>query len=206
MVGIYKIMNPNGRIYIGQSTNIDNRRKHYKNNSGKRQPKIFYSLKKYGWEQHIFEIIEECTLEQLNEREVYWKKYYLEQAEYDWSKVLFCELYDNGGGPLSEETRKKMSYSKLGTKLSIEIKDKIRNSKLGTKHSKETKEKMSEMRIGKTTSKTVLQFDIDGNFIKEWSSGRQASLELKICYSHINKLLNGCGKTAGGFIWKFKNN
>jgi group I intron endonuclease len=206
MLGIYKITNPKGKIYIGQSINIDERIKHYKNNSGKRQPKIYNSIQKYGWDNHMFEIIEECSLEQLNEKEIYWKKYYLEQLENNWSNVLFCELYDSGGGPLSEETRKKMSYSKLGTKLSIKTKEKIRNSKLGTKHSKETKERMSEMRIGKTTSKTVLQFDIKGNFIKEWSSGRQASLKLNICYSHINKILNGGGKTAGGYIWKFKNN
>jgi hypothetical protein len=112
------------------------------------QPRIHNSIQKYGWENHIFEIIEECSLEQLNEKEIYWKKYYLEQLENNWSNVLFCELYDSGGGPLSEETRKKMSYSKLGTKLSIKTKEKIRNSKLGTKHSKETKERTVQKTLG----------------------------------------------------------
>jgi group I intron endonuclease len=54
MVGIYKITNPKGKVYIGQSTNIEERMKHYINKNGKRQPKIFYSIKKYGWENHIF--------------------------------------------------------------------------------------------------------------------------------------------------------
>jgi hypothetical protein len=30
MIGIYKIINPNGRIYIGQSTNIEGRWTKYK--------------------------------------------------------------------------------------------------------------------------------------------------------------------------------
>ena len=40
----------------------------------KEQRKIYYSLKKYGVENHEFEIIEECVIEQLNEREKYWIK------------------------------------------------------------------------------------------------------------------------------------
>lgn len=204
MIGIYKITNPNGRIYIGQSTNIEERMKHYINKNGKRQPKIFYSIKKYGWENHIFEIIEECSMKLLNEREIFWKKYYLKKSSGDWGKMLFCELYDMGGGPLSPSTRKKMSEAKIGTKYSEETIEKIRNSKLGTNHSRETKEKMSRDRIGKTTSKPILQFDLEENFIREWVNGRQASLKLGICYAHINKVLNNQGKTAGGFIWKFK--
>jgi len=204
MVGIYKITNPNGKIYIGQSINIEERIKHYSCNNGKRQPKMFYSIKKYGWENHTFEIIEKCSIKQLDMREIFWKKYYLDKASGDWNKMLFCELYDRGGGPLSLETRRKMSKAKIGTKYSKETKEKIRNSKLGTKHSKETKEKMSKDRIGKTTSKPILQYSKEGNFIKEWINGRQASLKLNICYTHINKVLNNQGNTAGGFVWKFK--
>ena len=39
-IGIYKITNPSGKIYIGQSTNIYSRYKIYRNVPNKAQPKI----------------------------------------------------------------------------------------------------------------------------------------------------------------------
>lgn len=50
--------------------------------------------------------------------------------------------------------------------------------------------------------KKVLQYDKKGNFIKEWTSEVQAKNELKI--SHIHSVCLNKRKTAGGFIWKFK--
>lgn len=53
--------------------------------------------------------------------------------------------------------------------------------------------------------KKVCQFDLEGNFIKDWVSVRQAEKELKI--GHISKVCNNIGsfKTSGGYIWKFDN-
>jgi len=74
-------------------------------------------------------------LKQLDERETYWKQYYLDLVEGDWNKVLFCELYDNGGGPRSEEIKKKISESNKGKIVSQETRDKKRLSMLGKKMS-----------------------------------------------------------------------
>ena len=47
MIGIYKIVSPSGKVYIGQSTNIERRWKEYKTGLGRGQIK----LKKYrDWE------------------------------------------------------------------------------------------------------------------------------------------------------------
>ena len=70
MKGIYKITNPKGKIYIGQSINIERRFQDYKNLRCREQRLIFESLAKYGWVNHKFEILEECK--NLNEREQYW--------------------------------------------------------------------------------------------------------------------------------------
>ena len=51
--------------------------------------------------------------------------------------------------------------------------------------------------------KPVLQYDINGNFIQEWESLSEAEKALHIV--QIGKVCNGQRKTAGGFIWKFKN-
>ena len=71
-IGIYKITNPKGKIYIGQSINIERRFKEYKKLYCSQSRKLYYSLKKYGVENHLFEIIEECDIILLNEREEYY--------------------------------------------------------------------------------------------------------------------------------------
>ena len=72
MIGIYKITSPTNKIYIGQSIDINRRFNEYKKVICSQSKKLYNSLQKYGWEQHKFEIIEECNLEQLNEREEYY--------------------------------------------------------------------------------------------------------------------------------------
>ena len=74
MKGIYKITNPRGKVYIGQSINVERRFQEYKKLRCREQLLIFESLAKYGWLNHKFEILEEC--ENLNEREQYWIKEY----------------------------------------------------------------------------------------------------------------------------------
>jgi predicted GIY-YIG superfamily endonuclease len=60
MVGIYKITSPTGRIYIGQSTNIERRKVEYSGkNKCKKQAALYFSLVKYSFSEHIFEVVEE---------------------------------------------------------------------------------------------------------------------------------------------------
>ena len=53
-------------------------------------------------------------------------------------------------------------------------------------------------------SKTVYQYDINGNFIKEFKSVREASRLLNIYHSHISRCCNGLSKHAGGFIFRYE--
>ena len=53
--------------------------------------------------------------------------------------------------------------------------------------------------------KAVLQYSIDGRFIKEWPSATDASLGLGLnIIAGIGMVCKGKRKTAGGFIWKYK--
>ena len=74
--GIYKITNPSGKIYIGESQDISLRTYYYSIVSCHKQRKLYNSLKKHGWENHIFEIIEECEFDDLLCRERYWQDFY----------------------------------------------------------------------------------------------------------------------------------
>lgn len=121
--GIYKIISPSNRVYIGQSINIKKRWEGYSFPSSLHfQPKLYRSLLKYGWGGHKKEIIEQCDKSKLNERETYWKQIELDKVGGDWNKVLFCELYDKGGGPRSEQTKKKISEKAKGHKRNLGIK------------------------------------------------------------------------------------
>lgn len=53
--------------------------------------------------------------------------------------------------------------------------------------------------------KPVLQFDKNGNFIKEYESGYEASIETNICYSNILRCIAKTLKSAGGYVWKLKD-
>ena len=53
--------------------------------------------------------------------------------------------------------------------------------------------------------KHILQYDSQGNFIKEWESVVSAANSLKIKSAEISRVLVGRRKTCRKFIWKYKN-
>ena len=128
MKGIYKITNPNNKIYIGQSINIEKRFKRYKSLDCKGQIKLFNSLKKHGWDDHTFEIIEIVDDDLLLiDRETYWKNYY---------KVLeipsLCCKIDGKSGKLSKESCEILSKSMKNYWDNLnesEYKERIKNNK-----------------------------------------------------------------------------
>lgn len=58
----------------------------------------------------------------------------------------------------------------------------------------------------KDESKPVLQFDKNGNFINEYPSIMDAERKTGIKNSSIGSMLKCRYKTAGGYIWKYKDN
>ena len=78
MIGIYKITNKiNGHSYIGQSVNIQKRlNKHRNYNEEDSHYPLYRAIAKYGIENFSLEVIEECSIDNLDEREVYWIQYY----------------------------------------------------------------------------------------------------------------------------------
>lgn len=175
MIGIYKITNPKGKIYIGSSNNIPRRMLFYKNLHCKGQCKIYRSIIKYGWENHTFEIVELCSLENLR----------LKEHEYG---VLYDVLSDNGLNlsipkigdsfiATSDETRTKISnahkkiYSADVQKRLYEAKKKV-----GWIQKEETKSKIS-----KTLSKRVIHIESK----QEFNSLKEAAAFFNIPYGSL---------------------
>ena len=81
--GIYKITNlKNNNCYIGQSINIIQRWKDHRKEakdiySDKKEYPLYKAIKKYGIENFSFEILEECKVEELNQKE----KEYIEKYD-----------------------------------------------------------------------------------------------------------------------------
>jgi len=194
IIGIYKIISPSSKIYIGQSINIDERKRAYVNLAkSSLGPKIYNSINKHGWGNHTHEIIEECSIEQLNERETYWKQHYVNQ--YGWVQMLFCGLYDNGGGPLSDETKLKISQSNKGREQSHKGKSKPKG--FGAIISNQKKGKLIFNKW-----KPIIQYDLKMNIITEYESKNEAFRQTQI--KGISNAVTGRSNTAGGFIWKYK--
>lgn len=143
-IGIYKITSPSNKIYIGQSINIEKRFKQYKRLDCKKQPKLFNSLKKYGPENHKFEILEECSVNELNFKETFYKSIY-DTVTYG----LNCELFDIGQGPRSKKVRNKISKTLTGKKKTQEHCYNLSQAKLGTPSKRKGKPDLKQKGVPK---------------------------------------------------------
>lgn len=82
MIGIYKITNKiTGQSYIGQSSQIEKRKKRHFSTANNPMDHsynnpLYRAIRKYGKNNFDFSIIEECSVQQLNEKERYWIKFY----------------------------------------------------------------------------------------------------------------------------------
>lgn len=70
----------------------------------------------------------------------------------------------------------------------------------GVKMSDESKRKCSE---NSTHSRSVLQFTLDGGFLKEWVSAKEAIKAIKC--NGVNICCSGKSRSAGGYLWLWKD-
>lgn len=222
--GIYKITSPTGRVYIGQSIDIQNRLRAYKSGHGYQfQPKLRRSCLKYGFDNHKFEIIEEVEAELLNDRERYW------QDRYDViNSGLNCFLTKSSdkSGRACKETlinfgRKKESHWCWGKKrpdqsalMTVnnpmqrpEVKELVSRKLKGRKLSIDTRNKMKK-RVGikNPNSKSILcTNEVTGDSIV--MGIREAARYFKVDRELIANAASGFTKKRRKLIdWSFKYN
>ena len=104
--------------------------------------------------------------------------------------------YGNSHFKHSEESKKKVSEAMTGEK----------NPMYGKHLSEETKNKMSASKFGNhyAPTKSVLQYSKDGKLIAEYPSLHEASRQTGCNKGHICDCCKGTRKSAGGYIWKYK--
>jgi hypothetical protein len=153
----------------------------------------------------VMEIIEECT-DNWAEREKYWISYYANNN--------LCNLSEGGQGVgHNDSTKSKIKNALIGRKRSDEEKQAISIAMTGVKRGKYTnteghKKRYEDLEERKKCAiklrKKVGQYDLENNLIQEFESAREASRQLNIDCGSISKCCLGKNKSAGGYIWKYK--
>ena len=191
----------NGKVYIGiTSRTLDDRCR--KNGSGYSKHQIAFkrAIQKYGWDNFEHIIIEEQLTEiEAKQLEVEMIASYKSNCNRYKNPTYGYNMTDGGdgciGANLSEETRKKMSIAKKGKF------DGKNNPMYGHIYSDDDiiylrKAHQHEM-------KSIVQLDLNGNFIKQYESIRDANRQTNINRQCISFCLQGKYQTAGGFKWVY---
>lgn len=216
--GIYQIENKiNGKKYIGQSIEIENRWKKHLN--AKDNFLIHKAIKKYGKENFNFSIIEECNLLELDDKENYWINFYNTLVPNGYNMI---KGGSNGVG--LSKGKVVLQYSLEGKFLNKYNSANQASMSTGVDHWSicaccrgeyqhagnfqwKYEDDLKDIKpIQIRTNFIIQQLDkTTDKIIAEFSSLSEASNVTNIAKSTICNVCNGKGKTAGGFKWKYKN-
>lgn len=238
----------NDKKYIG-ITSMDPPAKRWNYGFGYQNSKHFWNaIQKYGWNNFKHEILfAGLTKQEACDKEIELIALYdttNQDMGYNvapggnlptvtWTDEMKQHLREvNTGRRLSEETRQKMSLSRIGISLTEETKQKLReinlgenNPNFGLKRSEETKRKISEARRGQPSNNPlgkhgerkyidengkwlcdpIYQYTKDGIMVDKFFTAKHASEKTGIGRSSIANCLCGLSKTAGGYVWKKEN-
>ena len=222
MIGIYKITNTiNGKIYIGQSINIQRRWNQEKNKAFNQNDAAYNQLlskafRKYGIENFTFEVIEKLSTSALNEREEYWINHF---------NSLTPNGYNAHSGGRYSYTPNPLNYSILTEEEVKDIKTTLKEtsipmSKIAEEYGvsistinaiakgrswKDASEKYP-IRATENFNKEIGQYTKDGKLIAIFSSAAEANRKTGIGASSISTICRNKGldsrKTAGGYMWR----
>jgi group I intron endonuclease len=224
MISIYKITNPSGNIYIGQTKNLKKRFQYYQSRSCECQVKLCNSIKKHGWDNHKVEILEETTQEKASLREIYWIELFkTNYKRYPESNGL--NLTDGGENNKGNNIRRVFEYTLAGefVKEWASQADAVAAYNFGQNHIHQacsgklhtvggkrwTYEKVDKLEpIKKRRSDVkytdIYQFTKDGSFIKVWNNVGEIVAAFQGSYAGVSACLKGLRPTYKGYKWSLK--
>jgi hypothetical protein len=177
LCGIYCLTAPNGKVYVGQSTDLKKRYGGFFNSKksfASEYRGLVDAIKLYPREQWRHEILCYCSKEELDEMEKFWiKELDAANPEKGYNKTLGGK--GACGVKVSEVARKRMSENC------------IHRGKFGAES---------------ITAKPINQYDLDENFIRRWGSAVDAERALGFKRATLHPCLSGRTKSAKGFIWR----
>ena len=238
IVGIYCFKNLiNGKRYVGQSIDIYQRYEQHiwrlDHKYFKRENKhLIYAWHKYGSENFEFTILEECKIEELDDREKYWIAYYdarrtgyngtdggkdantyirFTKKEMDdmfqgencgHNKLTNQDIFDIIERFKNDEDDKTIANYYNVSPTTI---SKIRNHKNWTHLTEGLVFKKSKVKFRNMDKKkkAVDMYSRNGKYISTFSSLNDAACMTDILYTKIGAACRGEQMTAGGYVWRF---
>lgn len=212
---VYKITSPTGRLYIGQAKNYEKRLGEYR-----RCEKYTYnsivinSIKKHGFGLHLFEIVEEVENEKLSEREIF----LIKELNTFWRDnpkgMNMTRGGECGSGEWKHDKERVEKHCKritgegnpfYGKKHSKEFK--VRKSKEVSGYNKKVGHKVPEWGAEKgrnVVRKPVLCYNSNGDFVKEFTCGSSAAIEMRLWHTSISMVCNKKRTHVGGYVFRYK--
>lgn len=228
MNGIYKFENLiNHKIYIGQTTNLEERyKKHIKNIEDISHNEIFYkALRKYGIENFSYEILEQFdTLDenQLNLLEIFYINKYNSLVPNGYNMIpggsngsgiakgKIVLQYDLKGNFIKEyrsahaaAENTNINYSSICACCREEITH-VKEFQWKYKDSDKIIKDLTKEKII-IKQRPILQYDLSGNLIGEYQSLNEAVKKTGCSRPVISNVCNHKGWTTGGYFWCFKD-
>lgn len=213
--GIYCIENIiDGKKYIGQAKGIKARWMHHKSelrNNSHHNNYLQNAWNKYGENNFIFNILEQCDCSKLDERECYYiDMYNTTNRAFGYNLKTGGQ---NGGCCWADDARTRHSQKFIGHAVSEESRRKIsknhadisgaNNPMYGKTHTQETKNKISTINKGRKSAKRNCAPVYCVEMNKVFIDATEAAKELNIDGSAILKVCRGERQTCGGYHWKF---
>lgn len=191
---IYTLSCPTSRQvrYVGKTSGELNLRynTHLDKSKHKRTHKEcwIWSLKQKGLKPTC-EVVDEC----LEDNWIAMEQYWISQFK-SWGFNLTNHTEGGEGmsgikrGPLSEETKSKLSEAMKGRRTNVVI------------YTDGVKKKISEAK-----KKKVSKYSLDGKWLEDYNSISEAAESINLTISSISKTLKNEKYTAGGYRWKVKS-
>ena len=198
-------LDKNQPFYIGIGSDEDYRRSRTKYDRNVYWERI---VSKSDYEIEI--VLDELTWEEACKKEKEFIKLY---GRFQFGGLL-CNMTDGGeggwGAVVSKETRKKKSIISKKNGISAETREKMAAKLRGRPLPDWQKKILSESaknRKRKTDwcNKPIEQYDLNGNFVKEYESITIAANEIGANVSNICAVLNGRRNKCKEFKFKYKN-
>lgn len=192
---IYKIVNQiNGKVYIGYTTNPKSRLRTHKHNSKKLEGAFYSAVRKYGWDNFIFEIIYQSFDE--NHCHNVMEEYFIREYKSHVDEGFGYNMSYGGEGQInpSEKTRYKIGTANRGKKrnsLSEETKRKIGLANSQKKRTDKQKEHLREINLGKKQSEKSIAKRCKGPYIVVTPTGETINVLNLTQFCKINGLNQG---------------
>lgn len=192
----------NNKFYIGMTGRRVEQRWGSNGCNYSTQTHFWNAIQKYGWDnfEHVV-LLDQLTKEEACKIEILLIALLNTQDPNYGYNVSAGGDCGTSGLQMSDELKNKISESLKGRRAwNKGIKMPFRKSASNMIYPKKPKTNGSKRG---TRAKKVIQYDLDGSFIRVWDSITEASRTLNIQHPCISDCCRGKQKTAGGFIWKY---